>query len=276
MLTRETTETSDRTSSLAVAPSAARQHVDRLYAAERDLIVRRMALDDELAQAQEAAGDEALAAVMGEKRSERSLSRLGKLRDEMAALESAIEAARRQRLAAIPAIWRDEARDLRAQAATLQAEADQRQSRTDELLAALKEWEGCDYVPFVPDRSATVQLVGGPVTFVTIPTTMAMRNRIAQLERRADGLERREVVMDGAIEASSREDLFRKLFDHDPLEFAPHMFSALAWYDAAAEQERDRRVRVGTDLSRDVAVTMVWRAGEIQQDRSRVRVPARD
>lgn len=257
-----------------------RADVEQLFAAELQLSQRAMDLTAELETAEAAAGEATLQAALGTKGDGKAVSRVAAIRAEIDATEHAIVAARTRRAAAIPSVFRAEAAVVREQAAPLQAEIDERQARTDELLAALYEHEGVVFVPDRPDSELVRTQVrnGATVTFA-VPKTDGLRAEVATIEHQAQQIDARGVERSGHLTASSRDDLMARLCAWDPLKIAPELSAALTWFDQAARAEQSRRVSSPSSMhgllapDAPVVAELVWRDGVIDPTRSRVVLP---
>ncbi len=262
----------------------ARELVERLDSAERELSRRLLDLRQDLVEAEAAAGDSILQAELdGSGSAKAATSRVESLRAQIAATERATSAARRQRLEAIPRLWAAEVMPLREQAAALREQAAQHESRTNELLQLLQEHEG---VPFqaagrfglwhrledgtrVPDGEAGY--------YVT--KTQRLREQADALERQAAAVEAQQVSTSGYISAHNRTALMEELASRGPMQIVPTLPDLLAWLDPAeqAERERRRRVRAGAgtvhprmEPDADLPIALFWVDGAVDRQRSRV------
>lgn len=235
-----------------------------------DLGEKWLALTADLGAAEVAAGDVLLASILGNGKSDaRANVKVDTLESERKSVEHALASARNQRPGAITALWTAEAAALESQAATASADADQRQVRTDELLAALKDHEGCEYVPHEPPR-------GPRVTVVTIPQTVGLRSQAANLKRRAQQLRRQPIDTNGSIHADSREAVIAALRALDPSSVGPALSDAVRCYERLAEAEREYRRKSpqhADDYQRPdapVNVTIHWKDSRIDTRKSSV------
>jgi hypothetical protein len=274
---------SDATPPATDPVTAARVVVERLHAAEAQLARRRLALEDELVADQASAGDAALDAALAGQAPADALRQLAITRDEILATDHAITAARRRRADAIRSYWGAEAEARRREIQPLVTQLAAHEARTAELLAQLTAHEGCAYEPAYVAILARRRGPGEVVAY-TIPAGDVMRQRIAELEQQAAALVARPIVDDGGMTAESRAELIDQLLGHDPLILAPAVADVLAWHEqvVAAEHARRRQanpvVRAkGDDRDWELAaedapvrVELVWQAGAINQDRSRV------
>jgi DNA repair exonuclease SbcCD ATPase subunit len=176
-------------------PKKAREEVARIEGIIQDLEAQQKAKEGELEGLEASAGDEVLAAVVegdGAARSQEVASAIALKRAEVDTTMRAAEAARRQLKGARIQVLLADATDLRKRAAKLREEAAERRKKTDELLAALKEHEGCEYIPKPPDRpSLGDTLSGGAPTVIyrIIPQTDLMLQEVAGYEHQAAALE---------------------------------------------------------------------------------------
>lgn len=235
----------------------ARARVQQLRDAELELYDRRQKLLDDMAAATAAHGDEILDAIVSGRKPSAS-RKVSQLRDEVDAIDEAVDRARHRRAEAIPDVWRAEAEEERRQATELLLEAEKRQVRTDELLAALKEHEGCDYIWDSRNRDRPLP-IEGTLTW-TVPLTERMRNQAARHSLQADQFEAREVSRQGHFEAWSRDELIERIRAWDPFMIAPNLTTVLDWFD----QEQAK-------LTRPFKQALVfWRNGELDLKQSRV------
>lgn len=130
------------------------------------------------------AGDEVLADETAVARLSGDLTRLAA--EESVAAKAAAAAAR-QLDTARRDVLRTQAAELRDRAGKLVQVADERQRKTDRLLAELKVWEGgTDYVPFERNQMTEYR---GDVPADRTPTTVNLRFAAIDLERQAAELE---------------------------------------------------------------------------------------
>jgi hypothetical protein len=82
------------------------------------------------------------------------------------------------------------AKCFRAEADELDDEADKRQPKTDELMAQLKEWEGCGYIPeYVQKETKPSRLrIGSIVMLPGQSITMKLRDKASYYRECADNL----------------------------------------------------------------------------------------
>lgn len=137
----------------------------------------------------ERSGDEVIADPDSSGRIADLLTRLSS-RQVLAA--NAVTAAVRRVEVAQRAVLSARAVEVRARAARLRTTAAVRQRKTDRLLADLKAHEGCDYLPFRPERAP------GQITTVIVPWTTIASQTAAALDAQAAELE--QVAADGSAE----------------------------------------------------------------------------
>jgi hypothetical protein len=257
----------------------ARAQVQQLVEVERDWSTRRRRLAAELAELERTSGEQVLAAALeadGEPLSRSLGATIAGKRAELETIDRTITAARRRREQAIPAVFAAEAEQLRGQAAALVAEADTREPKTAELLAAIEEWEGCSYAPAQPNRAG--QLVGGQaggapgIVFVPTPKTLALRQQAAMLERQAQQAELRTPDRSGQVTGRDLKALEKAIFA-DPLRIGPAIADVEAWLEAARAAEMERRTESERRGGRPGAwgvidFTLSWSAGALRADQS--------
>ena len=252
--------------------AAARAEVERLHRAELSLADRRAALTAELGVAEADAGDAALSAALDGGDTATAIGRVTALRAEIEATDRAIEAARRQRREAIPAVWHAETVPLRERAAELRREADERQAKTDDLLRQLEAHEGVAYAPASTAQSdvrvdAATRL-GGAFTVVAIPTaqTQLLRLEADQLIQQAAALEQRTVQDRGALtDVGSADELIARVRTWDAMTIAPPLPAVMVW---ATEVETAQRARIARQPSHlqdrlSVRLTFIWTDGDV-------------
>jgi hypothetical protein len=229
--------------------------VQRLRGAELRLEDDPVAATADLIAARERAGEAALAAAL-DGGSGRSAGDTAALTEHIGNLVTAIGRAREQRVAAIPLVWKAEATALRQQA------ADKHEERTTELLAALKGHEGADYAPVSGLSDAPVLSISGglsgPLT-LAITRSGWVRREAAALDQQATQTDRREVVMNGAVNASTRDDLLAAVRGFDVFKLGPTLHETIAWLDG---QDAPGRA--------EATYRLVWRDGTISPAESRV------
>ncbi|MFB4300641.1 hypothetical protein [Actinomadura sp. NTSP31] len=115
-------------------------------------------------------------------------SRLAEARAAEDVTEAALEQAMYEVVHARGAVIAGRIAELYAEAAALNADADQHHARTLELLAQLSEWE--DGAVFVAVEPWMLELKGASLGGCRIPKTTRLRNQAAGLLARADKLER--------------------------------------------------------------------------------------
>lgn len=261
--------------------AAARAEVLRLATLERDWSTRRRRLAGELGELERTSGDEVLSAALegeGEPMARSLAGQIAGMRAELETIDRTVDAARRRREQAIPAVFAAEAGQLRLQASALTAEADGREPKTRELLAAIEAWEGCPYAPVQPNRGG--QAFGGPaqggapqVVYVPTPKTTLLRQQAAALERQAVEAERRTGVRHGSVTGRDLQAIEEAVFA-DPLRMGPPPADIEAWMNAARDAETTRRSRAmaGSGFRADqlgrIEFTLVWSDGIVRPDQS--------
>ncbi|MGD0123475.1 MAG: hypothetical protein ABSC46_13055 [Candidatus Limnocylindrales bacterium] len=260
--------------------AAARAQVQKLVELERDWSIRRRRLAAELAELERTSGEQVLTAALeadGEPMARNLAGQVSAMRAELETTDRTIEAARRRREQAIPAVFAAEAKQLRGQAAALVADADAREPKTRELLAAIEEWEGCSYAPAPPNRSG--QHVGGPaiggspeVVWVPTPKTLALRQQAAMLERQAQQAELRTPDRSGQVTGRDLKALEEAIFA-DPLRLGPALAAIETWMEAARAAETARHSEMERRSGQVVARAIIdfkpaWSDGVLRADQS--------
>lgn len=256
------------------AVEKAKEQVTKLMEAERRLSERLAVKQAELAAAGGDLGESTLKAELAGAAVDLGLLRcVSDLRAEVDATQQAIDAARRERLSAIPLVWRAEASELVEKAEKLEGEANSRQEKTDKLLAQLEEWEGVRYVPSRPgDHSPLLgnQQGGAPtVITVAVPKTDYLRLEATQLRERAAALETKRPVRSGRATGASAKELLGSVLG-DPMVLGPTAASVLAW---TAEQEakhgaesaalRHKNHEGWETRNNPIRYTIIWKNGEL-------------
>jgi hypothetical protein len=263
---------------------AAREEVGRLHRAELDLSDQRMALAASLGSLEAEAGVATLDTFLaGAGTGADTTRRLLAARAEVDALDAAIAEARSRRRDAIRAAWLAEAAPLREQAVAHRAEADAREPRTRELLAALLEHEGIEYAPARPGMGSLPlgdQAGGAPhVVIRRIGRTDSLRLRANDLEAQAAAVEAREVQDRGAISGNSAEAIIAQIRAWEPMKLALPLPAAAEWATQAEAQQRARLARLAphhVGYGGEPLLELVWAGDDVDNARSRAGVPALD
>lgn len=206
--------------------------------------------------------------------SARQLTDVDRMVDSLLAAE---ETARDRRRAAIRAVFAEEAAMKRREAAEKRKAAEKHSQRTAELLAGLREHEGCEYVPASPStvRSAIGISGGAPVVItVNIPRSQFLMNEAAALDVEANRIEGRPPKENGAIMNVTRPELQERLSSLDPMVIGPRALAVFEWLRktegpvlASLEGASDPlHVRHGSEVRYDLA----WRNGEVDTAASKV------
>lgn len=259
---------------------AARAEVERLFAVEQEWSAKRIAAAAQVAEAERSAG----AAALDGSDAGRVAGRIAGLRAELDVADHAIAEARARRETAVRAVWAAEAGLLRTRAATLRAEAAEREVRTRQLLDALAEHEGVEYAPVRPIappvmRGADGAPVGGVLTvFVPMPRTALLREEADGLERAAAARSAQQVARAGQVVAQDPDQLRADLATLGPMQLAPVAHAVEAWLAAGLERDRERRARLApgpgyVGYRAPLVLQLVWRDGAIDPDRSRIGPP---
>lgn len=256
------------------AADDARAHMLKLRDAEVALGEKWLQLRRDLAEAELKAGDVLLAGILNDAKSDaKSAAKLEAIERELAVVEHAIAAARRERPAAILAHWEAQAATFDAVAAEHHQAADAHAVKTNELLAALLEHEGVHYVPSKPTRA---QIEQSEVIRYKIPTSDAMRHKAAGPEQQARALRSRKVTMAGEMTVSSVDDLIAQLRALGPAVIGPALPEAVMRYDELEALERERQRRMPSTAegyappNAPVRVAFRWRDGSIDSQNTRV------
>ena len=224
------------------------------------------------------------------------------------ALDAAIDEARRRRADAIRAVWVAEAGALREQVAALRREADQRQVKTDKLLAELERWEGCRFEPAPPSRQprpgpvqdpkgvtvvraydmgrpdgwvepAPVPLADLEVVYRPTPKTQVLRQQAAALEAQAAQVEARDPAVGGEVSATTADELLAQVRALDPMTLGPSLAEVEAWARPAEERQRARLARLSPyhdGYGAEPSLTVCWKGGVLHTANCRAVVPALD
>ena len=248
---------------------AARAEVDRLFAIERRWAADRKTKAAELAQIERDRGERILEANGdGEQLALSLATQVTALRVMVETCDATIAAARRQRAAAIPYVWRAEAAQLERQADEKAAEAAAHGKRTAELLAELKKHEGADYVPaYLVDleRLQNPQHARGAFDIV-LPKSQHLADQIAVLREKAAQPLGRSVVRGGMV----RTDPNRVGQQPDEL------LELEAWIERASAADAKRRallVHHGAAIALEAPTVyeLVWQNERISEGESSVR-----
>lgn len=140
------------------AVQAARGELKRLEQLKADQDHRKDVLSEALKELEVERGERVLAAMAtgdGQKVIEAESMRVAVKRAELDTVNDVLWALLPKISAAKNHLLECKAAALRAEAVVLRAEANLRQIKTDELLKALEEWEGCPYVPMPSPKPGT-------------------------------------------------------------------------------------------------------------------------
>ncbi|MEX0782138.1 MAG: hypothetical protein WD557_05770 [Dehalococcoidia bacterium] len=262
------------------AAQDARAHLNRIVAASRELWSRVPVLEAALAAAETGAATAAFEAAMGAEMPTAAPGRVLALLAEIKANTAALSVARARQRDAISAVNTAEATSLEARARELEAEAARRQQKTDQMLTALQEFEGCSYSPLpprAPGRGHGAQMGGAPsVVLVPTPATQILRNQAADLRREASALLRRPVPSQGAVEhCESLGALANALASLDAMRLGPDPLAVREWISEAAPKVAAIPPHDGDPLriKREPRLSLAWRAdGSVDRIASRVTV----
>ncbi|HAF10383.1 MAG TPA: hypothetical protein DCK98_09935 [Chloroflexi bacterium] len=263
---------------------AARAEVDRLFAIERRWAADRKTKAAELAQIERDRGERILEANGdGEQLALSLATQVTALRVMVETCDATIAAARRQRAAAIPYVWRAEAAQLERQADEKAAEAAAHGKRTAELLAELKKHEGADYVPaYLVDleRLQNPQHARGAFDIV-LPKSQHLADQIAVLREKAAQPLGRSVVRGGMVRTDpnrvgQQPDELLELAIADPMRLAPPILELEAWIERASAADAKRRallVHHGAAIALEAPTVyeLVWQNERISEGESSVR-----
>ncbi len=235
--------------------------VKRLATAEHELDDRLEDVHRRLTEARPAVGEAVLAATLAGEgvADEQEARQVDRLRAEAEAVSDAIDAARRKRERAIPAVWTAKAAATRAESAKLAADADKRQARTDRLTNLLRDHEGVSFAPpyYPPAGPMSAGLEDAYVT----PRTVVMRRRAGTLAVKARELEGQQVRRHGTLDAPDLDGLLAQI-KADPMVIGPRLDSVREWASAALQRVESWRGIAGLHL--------VWSEGTIDERAGRV------
>ena len=251
----------------------------RLNGVEQLLTQRRLAKVAELAKLQADASIAELDAALDGSAVDSGLSaKAVQVREDLAAIDRAIEEARLARGTAIRNHWLVEADKKREQAAKLRAEVAKRQERTEMLPAAVHEWEGISYVPAPrPEYLALGTMLARPLIYGVdgaTPRTAATVLEAEALEAEAAGLESRSVPQSGTVQGDSAQSLYEAVMA-DAFTIGPDLAAITAWV-AEVEKRTETPWRVErlsdhlpADFSRvQKRYVLHWRNGVINAEYS--------
>lgn len=196
--------------------------------------------------------------------------------ERIRAIEGAITQIRPRRIDVIKAVWAAEAAGIREQATAKRAEAERHAERTVELLAAVKEHEGCDYVPgylVSRERSFRIAQMGESITF-TIPLSEAMEQEAAGIDEQAAVVERRNVTRSGQVIGSTVDEVLAAVRGWDAWQIGPTLHSVMPWLERAEKtvQAATSRMEPEQREKSKVTYTLVWTNGEIVEESSDVQL----
>lgn len=255
--------------------AAARHKVEQLREAERDLSFRWSVKVGEVLAVEDTIGDLYLDAYLtGEAEPTESVTAAIKGDRELDAITRAIEAARERREAAIVEFYAAEAGQLRKEAEAKVGEVVKRKKKRADLLAALETYEGCQYVPFRPNRPM-VPGDGTVVVPVTIPLTDYLANEAAGLESQAVTALARRVRKSGAVTSIPASKLDETLDGLDPMMIGPTFTEVWEWRRTAeapftAHLAKHRDPTFSPHHGAEVLFTVAWRDGKLDKANSRV------
>jgi hypothetical protein len=246
----------------------ARADVQRLNQQELELSRLYHRKARELAEARARRGDDVLAANDPGAAARESSRQISEKVEELAALGDAAAAARRQRLAAIPAVFKAEAGALERQGAQLDIDAAANEAAVRDALKAVETIADCPYAPRapqMPDRAVGPGQQGvGSIPMFIRPTPLFQRLRLRAEGLRLEAAQRRlqEPHAAGSVEAESLEQLVDVVFA-DAMRVGPSVDQISGWYEQAVEKVRRRRQQLELD---DVPINVVhlqWVRGQI-------------
>jgi len=155
-----------------------------------------------VANAERSAGD----GILDGESTDAAVDAIVRARAQVAALEGAIRSCRVRRLAAIESKIAAEAADLRKRAGEARAEQERIATKAGRHLKALKELEGCEYVP-----------VTNPYIPASIPQSSRLASLAASLEDQAARLEAAGIPDSGSVQlddVTSTADLTAAILKH--------------------------------------------------------------
>jgi len=208
------------------------------------------AAEKELASLRAGAADRELAAVLEGVDGGPARARIAELQEMLAGLAPAKQKMRERIGDTIRRMQSAKAEAVRTDARKLQEKLDSHLAEVGKRLAAVRELEGCD---FMPDTRAPEQLGEmGLVTRtgveilarVTVPRSQIMREEIAGILARADTIEQTRVRLAGSITGGSLSELLAAAARPEVL--APGEQAIRQWFtesEGKAEAERARIVR---------------------------------
>jgi hypothetical protein len=254
---------------------AAKAKIDALATLEMKHFSRFRELGREIEAARATGGDEIINAEIDGGPLPEIARRLTELAGERESASLAMGAARSKRREAILRYYKLQAAALRERAAKLRAEAGERRSVTDELLAKLAVHEECTYIP--RKYLILVQLAGGAI-LADVPHETLRREGIKDfpkselLTREAEGLEReaaereRQPVSDsGAVAGGSLDEVIAAMAN-TPETIGPNLQELETWAVEGEARVRASRPHPGVRVKFMVS----WRRGEIDSGRSEV------
>lgn len=245
------------------AVAAAKAEAARLWALEQEWTAKRVAAAMSV-QTTQLAG----AAVLDGGDLDTLAGESAQAQGRVAVADAALEEVRRRRVVAIRAIWQAEAAALRVRAAACRAEADERQPKTDALLAELTAWEGIRYVPDPGSPGESFIGVDGPqggamqVRWIATPKTVLLRQEAAGYEAQAQQREAQTISEGGQAVAFSRDELLADLDSRGALALAPARHLVLLWLDEGEALETMRRAKFDHD-PRPTRYLLNWRKAAI-------------
>ena len=196
-------------SDLETAAAAVRTHRDKA----RQIREKTAEAEKELASLRAGAGDREMLALDGNYDAGPARSRIRDLEIMLEGLKPAA-AKQRERIAqSIGQMQRAKANEIRTAAGKLQGKLDAHLVELRKRLAAVREWEGCNYVPGPPEVSqpgemGIVSRTGVEILArVTVPKSQVLREEIANLLQQAQTIEQQRVSLAGAITGASLAEL---------------------------------------------------------------------
>lgn len=198
------------------ALEAARADVTRLEKLKSQEESRRTRLEDQLRELKAGRGERVLAALEGgdgQKAIKAESAKVAPLRAELDVLLDLLPEINTRIEAAKDHVAACKADALRAAAAGLRAEADQRQAKTDELKQALEAHEECAYEPKAPPEMPMPvdvkgsQLGGAKVIISNVPKTELLRKRAVLFEVQAEHVLRGDQTWPASILTGQKIDM---------------------------------------------------------------------
>ena len=254
----------------------ARSEIEKQYRREQDAAARVLGLRREVALAETSAGTLAIDFTSEDAAAVQLAGHIADLQRQQVLATLVIKQARIQRRTAIAGLYAAEAAALRERSSAAQSEAVQHVQRVDALLAQLEQLEGVRYLPEEPPQRGVGVWADPRPGGWPMARSASLLLQAQAFEQQALAHERRVVQDQGAIEASSADDVLVQLTAIGPLVLGPPLVVVQDWMDEQFSAVADQRRRRSWLRDAPVAISLRWAGGELDRAQSRVVLVEQD